>query len=150
MYPSIPQRANLSEQQFVDIFVSIHFNIGSPSVNGTETYYRTNGPAQPPGVHQRSIDYAALLAQIIDSVAVGGGNRGARPSSASPLGRLGVLDDNNRPAALVETSFLSNPSEQERLRSPGYRDIIAQAYEIAITQGNSLRPRFRDQRNPRY
>lgn len=150
VFVRIEDRASRSEEEFVDVFVSIHFNASSArSVNGTETFYRTSGPANPPGVHQRSIDYATLLAQDISFV-VSAGNRGAKPSSASPRGRLGVLDDNDRPAVLTESSFLSNPAEQERLRTPNYRESLAGAHEMAIEEGNNLRPRFRDQRNLRY
>jgi N-acetylmuramoyl-L-alanine amidase len=141
-------RSSASNQEYVDYFVSIHFNDASnPSVNGTETYYRTTGPT--PAINNRSRDYAIELAARI-SITVGAGNRGAKRSSESPRGRLGVLDDNIRPAALTESSFLSNPGEQERLRDSSYLQSLAGDHKVATDVANQWRPRFRDQNNPRY
>jgi N-acetylmuramoyl-L-alanine amidase len=38
-----------------------------------------------------------------------------------------VLKSPDIPSVLVETGFLSNPKEEERLREPGYRDKLARA-----------------------
>ncbi|MEM4724752.1 MAG: N-acetylmuramoyl-L-alanine amidase [Candidatus Hadarchaeum sp.] len=144
----INRRSSLSNQRYVDYFVSIHFNAASnPSVNGTETYYRTTGPTS--AINNRSRDYATELVTRI-SYTVGAGNRGAKRSSESPRGRLGVLDDNIRPAALTESSFLSNPGEQERLRNSLYLHFLAADHKVATDVANQWRPRFRDQNNPRY
>jgi N-acetylmuramoyl-L-alanine amidase len=138
-------RADMANREFVDFFVSIHLDGNEdPTLNFTETYYRrTVTTSAPLPIKERSRDYAVLLANEI-STEISNQSRGAAERGFT------VLVSNDRPAVLTESALLTNPAEQERLRDPAYRGRIADAHKRAIEQGNQLRPRFRDRRNPRY
>lgn len=107
--PSITPRANIWEQEFVDILVPHRNAASNPSANGTEALYRITGPTEPPGVRQRSTDYATLLVTQI-STTVEASHREAMPSRALPRSHLEVFDDHDRLVALIEFEQRSSKS----------------------------------------
>jgi len=100
------------------LFVSIHANasrsIGSA---GTETYYET--PTSGP------------LARVMQSEvtqALGEPDRGVHTAD------FYVLVNTPMPAVLVETAFITNPSEETMLRDPAVQQRIADAIARAIAK----------------
>lgn len=111
-----------------DLYVSIHSNSSvNTSANGTETHTFT------------SVDYPELflqqderkrLAQLLQDNLIAKlqrTNRGVKESNFS------VLRNTKMPAALVEMSFISNPTEEQLLASSEYRTLAAQAIANAIS-----------------
>ena len=102
-------RANVANRIHADIFVSIHCNASHNSgARGSSVYY------------YKDEDYA--LAQSLDVLgsAVGFDEQGVIQN------RFAVLRLTNMPAALVETAFLSNPSEGAMLGDSRVRQAIAE------------------------
>jgi N-acetylmuramoyl-L-alanine amidase len=103
---SLDGRANDANSWGADRFISIHHNSFSDrSVNGTETY-------SYPG----SVNGADLRDKVQKQLVAWGGlkNRGGKTANYA------VLKNTTMPAILTEASFISNPSEETRLRDPNY------------------------------
>ncbi len=91
-----------------------------------------NVKAQDPGVARVLLDLSTT-AQIKDSLRLGGAMLG----EIGQVGRLhkprveqagfAVLKAPDIPSVLVETAFISNPEEEQRLKSPEYQDQLADA-----------------------
>lgn len=101
LHSSLAERVNISNSFGAEYFVSIHCNSASdPNAKGTETYVCAFGGT------------AEKLAKKIQSHLVsslGTMDRGVK------TGNFQVIRDTDCPAVLVETAFLSNPSEEELL-----------------------------------
>jgi len=105
-YVSLDARANDANNWGAARFISIHHNSSSDrSVNGTETY-------SYPG----SVTGADLRDKVQKQLVAWGGLRNRGGKTANFL----VLRKTTMPAILTEASFISNPSEEARLRDPGY------------------------------
>jgi N-acetylmuramoyl-L-alanine amidase len=90
-------------------FVSLHCNAASSSASGTECFYRD----------ARDEDWAAsLLEAAVTTLRLP--NRGVKPDSASPPGRLAVLDFAG-PAALLELGFITNATDRALLTARASR-----------------------------
>lgn len=130
---SLQERVNIKERLKADVFVSIHANwYHSPDVSGTLVLYYDNRYPQPQ--YPASPEMAALtpksreLAQlVVDEVSRSAGtvNRGIVPSSVY------VVRNGTMPSILVETGFLSNPVEAEKLKDEEFQRKIA----IGIANG---------------
>lgn len=101
LHSSLAERVNISNSFGAEYFVSIHCNSASdPNAKGTETYVCAFGGT------------AEKLAKKIQSHLVsslGTLDRGVK------TGNFQVIRDTYCPAILVETAFISNPSEEELL-----------------------------------
>ncbi|AVX19812.1 N-acetylmuramoyl-L-alanine amidase [Carboxydocella thermautotrophica] len=128
-YPTLAERYTLANDQQAQLFVSIHANSNtSSSVYGSATYYNNE--------NRTSEEIAARLklAQLIQEEILKiperkafGANNGVWLDSRG----LAVLRGTRMPSVLVETAFLSNPTEEQLLNDPGFQDQIARA----IAQG---------------
>jgi N-acetylmuramoyl-L-alanine amidase len=87
---------------------------------------------------------SALLAKSVHHEVVGGVRQayGSVADLGVKRGPFHVLFLSDAPSVLVEIGFLSNPTEAARLRSPLYREVIAEQ----IARGLS---RFRRESAPR-
>ena len=110
VYIPLENRVLISNSQPNVVFVSLHFN-GTPNrdIQGLETYYDTKRSAKLAAKVQQSI---LLLPGVFD-----------RRVKTAPYY---VIRNNTNPAILVEGGFLSNPIESRRIKSPGYRDALAE------------------------
>lgn len=110
-------RCDIANELGADIFISIHCNGSSSSAaHGTENFAAsTDLPGQQLGRYVQ----AAVLEQTRQR------DRGARVTD------FYVLRWTNMPAILVETGFMSNPTEGARIANPSWR----QSYVRGIVNG---------------
>jgi len=136
VFVDLPTRPAMADQRKADLFVSLHFN-GTPMdasrVNGVETYCITpygaassnaqgeganHGPTVANGVEKKSL---LLAYQVQKSVTR---NCGATDRSVRRA-RFAVLRDAEMPSILVESGYLSHPTEGRKIADPEYRRQIA-------------------------
>lgn len=116
-------RARVAKDRKAPAFVSVHFN-GWPTsdVQGTETYVHASG----------SVESLALAKAVHSNVlaATGLKDRGLKRAA------FVVLEPTHHAAetaaCLVEISFMTQASEESRLRTPAYLDRLAEAVNAAI------------------
>jgi len=150
-YVSLEQRAELANHDQADLFISVHANYSSlATARGVETYYssffsppeareiefRENGDAlavthaKLTGVQLRdkveasrklATDVQHALHGTLASQSAGIRNRGVREAS------FVVLTGTEMPSILAEISFVSSPTDEEKLRNAEYRQQIAEA-----------------------
>lgn len=143
VFVDLEERAAIANRAKADLFVSIHFNAvaNAPSVRGTETYIMTprhHASTQPerdktmiptsyPG--NRSDVWNALLGyhlhrKLMDKLGVF--DRGLKRA------RFKVLTLIECPGVLIESAYLSNDGEADRIRTASYRDELAEAIAEGI------------------
>lgn len=115
-YVTLPGRVAFAEQNGADLFVSIHGNSDPKgTATGTETYYtRDDSRAFAEAVHKEL------------AAATGLKDRGVRKQS------LHVTRETTMPAILLETGFLSNPSDVEVLFDEEAQYRMAEAIVAGI------------------
>jgi N-acetylmuramoyl-L-alanine amidase len=120
-FVGLDERVQMSFQAGASIFVSIHANSidNRPDVNGLETYYYGLGEELANVVHKKIIDVFNVDLQIPLN------DRRVRSA------RFLVLRKSAIPAILVETGYLSSPTESLQLGKPEYQAQLAKA----IAQG---------------
>jgi N-acetylmuramoyl-L-alanine amidase len=110
-YIPLQQRADLSNQNHADAFISFHYNWSDdPSINGlTDFYYQT-------------LKDSPLASDIIKEVASTTGlkNDGTR------FDDLEVLRNNSQPSTLIELGFLSNKQDDSVIETSAYPNTVAQ------------------------
>lgn len=125
-YPTNPYRAQLANEIEVDIFVSLHNNaFTSKATKGTEVLYSTTSSK------------SKQMAQIVQRnmiARLGTYDRGAK---ARP--DLIVLNSTNMPAILIETAFLTNDEDAQKLKSSEFNKKVGQVvYDSIIEIFNTL------------
>lgn len=109
-------RSSLANEQKADLFVSVHCNsAANTSVGGTSIHWF------------KADDYQlakSLEASVLD--ATGRSHRGLIKD------RFFVLAHTQMPAVLIETAFISNPTEGKLLADPEYRDGIARGIAAGL------------------
>jgi N-acetylmuramoyl-L-alanine amidase len=144
-YVSPEERPEMLNSSEADVFLSLHCNSAKPNAepNGVETYCLTPSGQSSTGTLRRRWrlthfdeeagnqfdEHNALLAYLVQYKILAGvtgvEDRGIKRA------RFVVLKDAERPAILVESGFLSHPSEEKRLLDARYRDKLA----VAIVEG---------------
>ncbi|NLM38324.1 MAG: N-acetylmuramoyl-L-alanine amidase [Firmicutes bacterium] len=116
-YVSLAARVQKANAAWADRFVSVHHN-GSlnPAHNGTSVYSAKNGSAAS---HDLRDKVQKRLLQMT----------GLRDLGANTANYY-VLRNTRMPAVLTEASFITNPTEEAKLRDPGY--LWRQAYYIYL------------------
>jgi N-acetylmuramoyl-L-alanine amidase len=108
-------RAHLLDMLKPALFVSLHGNsCPDPSIGGLETFYRNPG--------------SAPFARFLQRRLVQGMHR---PDRGIRQARLFVLRHPTVPSILIESAYLSNPSEERLMTSPTFQKEMGQA----IAQG---------------
>jgi N-acetylmuramoyl-L-alanine amidase len=111
VFVDLGARVPIALREGATVFVSIHANASVRSViRGVETYY-----LKPEGMR------LATLIQEELGRSLGLPDRGIRTANFK------VLRDSPIPAVLVEIGYLTNPMDEALLRTPGFRDTVAQA-----------------------
>jgi N-acetylmuramoyl-L-alanine amidase/putative methionine-R-sulfoxide reductase with GAF domain len=163
-YIPLDSRAEIANQAQADLFVSVHANYSDlPSARGVETYYSnffsapgskdTNAkdPKNPPltavasnnltptltsaELHARVEQSRRLAASVQRSLygALSIQNPGLRDRGIKEAGFV-VLSETAMPGILAEVSFVSSPTDEQKLRSDGYREQIAEALYRGIAR----------------
>jgi N-acetylmuramoyl-L-alanine amidase len=141
---ALSNRVAIAEHYKADLFLSLHFNSSLPdhSQSGLETYCLT--PTGMPSnltrgfadnvaltfpnnsFDRENLLYAVRLHRALLKVN-GHADRGVRRARF-----LGVLQNQNRPALLVEGGYLSNSQEAKNIADPAYRQKLAEAIAQAL------------------
>ncbi len=163
-YIPLDERAGIANQAQADLFVSVHANYSDlPSARGVETYYTNffsapgskdaakdadtrvtaiaNGikPVTPTlsgaDLHERIEQSRRLAASVQRSLygTLSVQNPGLRDRGIKEAGFV-VLTESAMPGILAEVSFVSSPTDEQKLRSDGYREQIAEALYRGIAR----------------
>jgi N-acetylmuramoyl-L-alanine amidase/putative methionine-R-sulfoxide reductase with GAF domain len=159
-YIPLDERAEIANQSQADLFVSVHANYSDlPSARGVETYYtnffavpgskeaeaRDNGsraataaPAatlSPAELHDRIEQSRRLAASVQRSLyaTLSSENPGLRDRGVKEASYV-VLTETSMPGILAEVSFVSSPTDEQKLRNDGYREQIAEALYKGIAR----------------
>jgi N-acetylmuramoyl-L-alanine amidase/putative methionine-R-sulfoxide reductase with GAF domain len=149
-YITLDERASIANSSQADLFVSVHANYSDlPSARGVETYYTnlfsapgskdvdTHASAAKPAatatlspadLHERIEQSRRLAASVQRSLygTLSAQNPGLRDRGIKEAGFV-VLTESAMPGILAEVSFVSSPTDEQKLRSDGYREQIAEA-----------------------
>ncbi|OIO30401.1 MAG: hypothetical protein AUJ18_07280 [Candidatus Hydrogenedentes bacterium CG1_02_42_14] len=121
VFVSLSGRTNLANSLAVDRFVSIHQNASSSqSANYTGSHVYTSAS-------QNSKDLASKTVNELDlyhKIGVVSTNIGIRGVHAD---NFHVVRETNMPAQLVENSFISNPTEEQKLKNISHLNSSADA-----------------------
>lgn len=105
---SLAERVRMANEWPADYFISIHVNSNpNPAINGTEIYIYELG-SQPQWLAEQ------IMTGITQMVGTRNNGIRVRPS-------LYVLRRTNMPSLLIETGYLTNPSDAEKLRNNQYQ-----------------------------
>ena len=151
-YISLDERASIANQAQADLFVSVHANYSDlSSARGVETYYShlfimpaskdvdmrpgaggvsnaATAPLSSADLQER-FEQSRRLAESVQRSLYGTlsaqdpglRDRGIREAS------FVVLTESAMPGILAEVSFVSSPTDEQKLRSDGYREQVAEA-----------------------
>jgi len=150
-FVALEDRTQLANQEKADLFISIHANSSSEkTVRGVETFFlnlntqsrdalatatRENAASEKK-IHELQdilqkivlndkADESRELAKHVQTAMSGRTNAGAnRGVKQAPFV---VLVGATMPSVLAEVSFISNPEEEKRLKTPEYRQKIAES-----------------------
>jgi len=158
-YIPLDERAGIANQSQADLFVSVHANYSDlPSARGVETYYtnffsspsakdveaREDGTVakttamaalSPVDLHDRIEQSRRLAASVQRSLygTLSVQNPGLRDRGVKEASYV-VLTQTAMPGILAEVSFVSSPADEQKLRSDGYREQIAEALYKGIAR----------------
>lgn len=163
-YIPLDERAEIANQAQADLFVSVHANYSDlPSARGVETYYTNTFSApgskeagskdadshsvagslknsvtpalSPADLHDRIEQSRRLAASVQRSMygTLSVQNPGLRDRGIKEAGFV-VLTESSMPGILAEVSFVSSPTDEQKLRSDGYREQIAEALYKGIAR----------------
>lgn len=120
VFVDLNDRPDLGNRLRASLFVSIHANgHETPEPHGYEVY-----------IAEKADDRSQAAAEIIERhfAGLGSVSRGVKRND------LRVLVRSTGPAVLVETGFLTNPTEGRKLISESYQDRLARALADAIVE----------------
>ncbi len=158
----LEERTAFANTQGADLFISIHVNANkSRRVKGVETYFLSPARSKAErytaarenmisnGTENKNInDLAFILSDMKNTSKINESSfmaASVQNSVVSTVGRKYRIKDNGvkqamfyvlhgarMPAVLVETSFISNPREEKRLKSANYRLHIAKGIALGV------------------
>jgi N-acetylmuramoyl-L-alanine amidase/putative methionine-R-sulfoxide reductase with GAF domain len=156
-YIPLDERAGMANQSQADLFISVHANYSDlPSARGVETYY-TNLFSAPnakdlesrePGrknasaavlshaeLHEKIEQSRRLAASVQRSLygTLSSQNPGLRDRGIKEASYV-VLTETTMPGILAEVSFVSSPTDEQKLQSDGYREQISEALYRGIAR----------------
>lgn len=127
-------RANMANELDADIFISVHYNGGTPGSNGLETFvHHPTYPAQAKrsalNISDPRIKSSRDLADSVQNLMVqriGLYNRGVKGLN------LAVLRQTEMPAVLVELGFMQSSIDSKVILSDSYRQKSAKAIKDGV------------------
>lgn len=146
---SLDQRSAHANRVKAQLFISIHADAASPSVNGIGTFSLT--PPGAPSYNTSKVESGvskghfwaknSLFLSYCVQKNLAGDIKSA-PNRGIKRARFAVLRNTNCPAVLIETGFISNPAEEKKLNTASYRKQLAKAIADGITEyRNSVKSR---------
>jgi N-acetylmuramoyl-L-alanine amidase len=157
----LEERARLAASLHADLYVSIHFDAGSPSTRGSMILcYNPAGQrsSEKWGLGQRSDSQGPMPGNRNDAWnfvlahalyrklphAIGTDDLGERIQNVS------VLRNATIPAVLVEPAYISNAGEAQRVLQPEFRQRIAEALAAGIKDYAALIDSLQPKAAPRH
>jgi N-acetylmuramoyl-L-alanine amidase/putative methionine-R-sulfoxide reductase with GAF domain len=156
-YIPLDERAGMANQSQADLFISVHANYSDLlSARGVETYYTNvfsapnakdvesrnpdhkNASAAvltPAELHEKIEQSRRLAASVQRSLygTLSAQNPGLRDRGVKEASYV-VLTETAMPGILAEVSFVSSPTDEQKLQSDGYREQIAEALYKGIAR----------------
>lgn len=111
-YLSLGSRVAIAYTQQADAFLSIHYNNAPdyPEANGISTFY----------YHPRDRELATILhREMMNATQLNDRN--------VKFGNYHVIRENRRPSVLLELGFVSNPKEEQLIKTRRYQEIVTRA-----------------------
>ena len=123
---SLDKRAEYANNQNSDLFISLHFNSApSKEADGIEVfYYRTSQ-------NKERSDQSSLLAKLVLDKII---ETTQAKSRGIKHGNFAVIRETNMPAILVESGFLTNDDEMQKIKDPAYLKKIAWGVSLGIQE----------------
>lgn len=118
---SLEERVDLANDRKGDLYISIHQNAceeRESSVNGIETWFYGGGEG------------SRRLAQLVHRGALE--KTGAKDREIRETNELYVIREASMPACLIETAFLSNRKEREKISDPAYQEKLTMGIAQAV------------------
>ena len=106
MESSLQKRAELANQWNADLFISIHCNAFNKMAFGTEVYCESNSYEMKATGYQLAKKVQNRVVSLCSTF-----DRGVKPA------RYKVLTKTNMPAILIETAFIDNPDDANKLEN---------------------------------
>ena len=152
-YISLPERCYIANNAGADIFVSIHMNASVVKrVSGTEIYiYGTQASDEAahrqairenldtPGLYDKAINLilgdigkksnenaSILLAGFVEDEVIKNIGTEGRENKKIMRAPFYVLANTTMPSVLVESAFITNENEEQKLKDPEFRQKIAE------------------------
>jgi N-acetylmuramoyl-L-alanine amidase len=149
----LEERTGIANTRGADLFLSIHANASrNPRARGIETYFLNfaqNPHAEEVAARENAISAATLkdLQSLVKAITLNSKIDESRDFASAvqenmvagvreehPVPDRGVhtapfyvLIGANMPAVLAEIAFVTNPEDEKRLKSPEYREVLAQS-----------------------
>lgn len=112
-------RVYIGNNSDADIYVSIHMNYYTESqYNGWQTFYQSRS--------ENSKKLATLIQQSLND------NIGQNKRNPMAIKGVYIMDNVNIPSVIVECGFLSNKSDEEKLKTDSYQSQLAWGIYIGI------------------
>lgn len=113
-------RTKIANDMKADLFICIHSDsFSNPAAGGTTTYYSSDSP-----VSARSKALAASIqSELVKAINLN--DRGVKDAN------FYVIKNTKMPAVLIEVGFISNPTEENLLKSPDFQNKAA----LGVFQG---------------
>lgn len=115
---SLSGRVTVSHKHNADAFISIHYNAASPSANGIMSFYYS---AEKERQLAKAIQESLIKYTNMNDMGVRFGN-------------FHVIRENKKPAVLLELGFLSNPAEEQVVKSDAFQQNAAKAIYEGIAR----------------
>lgn len=125
-YVDLASRSGMANDNYVDFFMSIHFNAFTSSAKGIETLYYPNEITDEYPMDNRE------MANIFHNEIIGALKRPSR--GITPRPGLHVLNKTKMPAILAELGFITNKEEFAEIKKEEYREMAARALAVAIVK----------------
>jgi N-acetylmuramoyl-L-alanine amidase len=158
-YIPLDERVSIANQAQADLFISVHANYSDlPSARGVETYYTqffmlptskdvdvtpaadftktAAAPSLSPADLQERAQQSRRLAESVQHSLYGtlaSQNPGLRDRGIKEA-NFQVLTESTMPGILAEVSFVSSPTDEQKLRSNAYRQQVAEALYKGIAR----------------
>ena len=118
----LKNRRDIRDNSNADLFVSIHMNkFEDPKYYGAQVFYSKT----PPESEKLAESIQSELITLADPT---------NTRSTKKAEGIFILENSKIPSVLVECGFLSNPSENEKLKTDEYRDTLAWAIYCGIVK----------------